>query len=152
MADGLAIVFVLFAATIVGRGRGARVFGAGLGRLLGRCGPSGELPDDAGEGLEGESAACPSAAGLARSIESAKAGVYSTLIRLGAELVASAGLVRRVGVIDGPVFPVIVVSIGVDCRQGVGRLLTVWASSWGRASRVAWGCRHLYRWRWEQIA
>lgn len=72
------------------------IFGGGrLGGLdgndwLGRRGPAGDLPFNAGEGLETEAAALPLAAGLTGSVEGAEAGIDGALVCFGAESVGVA--------------------------------------------------------------
>lgn len=87
------ILLVLLAAAAVGRdwarGRDSRLGGNLDGLGLWWCGPSRDLPVDAGKGLELEATLGPLSTWLAGAVEGTQAGIDSTLIRLGTEPVCS---------------------------------------------------------------
>lgn len=97
----LAILLVLLGATLDGGSGG--ILGAGLGGLLLRSYPARNLPCDTCKALELKASLGPSATRLARTIESAKASVDSTLVCLRSQLVAASRL--GAGVIDRTVLP-----------------------------------------------
>lgn len=86
----LAVLFILLGATL--SRRSGRVFGAGLGSLLLGSYPARNLPCDACKALELEASLGPSSTRLARAVQSTKASVDSSLIRLGSQFVASSRL------------------------------------------------------------
>lgn len=104
------IVLLVFFVAALSRGRSRLLNGWLLGGGLGRCSPAGNLPDDTGEALEGEVALGPFTARLARAVEGAEAGVDSTLVGLGAELVGGTEATRAIGV-DGAVVTVLLVLV-----------------------------------------
>lgn len=130
-------LLVLLAAAAIGRD-GARgsdplLRGDLNGLGLWWCGPSRDLPLDAGEGLEMEPALGPLPTRLAGAIESAQASVDSTLVRLGAESVCSSSRLERA------VIPraVLVCAVPV-CWWRLDSILTFVVSSWALAFRGSW--------------
>lgn len=99
----LSVDLVLLTAA-VGRWDG-RLFGTGIGSLLLRSSPSGNLPGDPSEAPKLEAALGPFAARLSRAIEGAQASIDGTLVGFGSEFVSSCRSAGS-GVIDSTVLTI----------------------------------------------
>lgn len=101
LAFHLAAFLVLLVAAFGGRGGFLR---SSLGLGLRRRGPTGDLPDNAGEALHLEASSVPLSTRRAGSVERAKSGVDSTLICLRTKFVISASVGSAVR-IDSAILP-----------------------------------------------